>query len=183
MKNTLSTAALLLLAIACNPAKDCVENLKPDCVCTMQYDPVCGCNNKTYGNACVAQCAGIAKFTKGACPQDAEITLEATNWQLTAFVSGAENQAVPNDVSITVKFFEGKASGNGGCNSFSGPYIHDGNSLSVSDIVSTKMACPALQWENQFLQWLAQSQSYAIQGETLEINCGNAGKLVFRKKQ
>ena len=40
---------------------------KEDCVCTLQYDPVCGCNNKTYGNACAANCAGITSYTNGAC--------------------------------------------------------------------------------------------------------------------
>lgn len=29
---------------------------KEDCVCTAHYDPVCGKDKKTYGNACVASC-------------------------------------------------------------------------------------------------------------------------------
>jgi hypothetical protein len=35
----------------------------------MEYNPVCGCNNKTYGNACAAECAGITEYTKGPCKE------------------------------------------------------------------------------------------------------------------
>jgi hypothetical protein len=39
---------------------------KPE-VCTQQYQPVCGCNGKTYSNACMAAAAGTSVASDGEC--------------------------------------------------------------------------------------------------------------------
>lgn len=185
MKNALFFSfPLFLLAATCHhnkPTQPCEENPIADCFCTEQYDPVCGCNNKTYSNECMAKCAGITTYTKGPCKKDASIVLEGMVWQLTDFQGMQQPEQVPGGVTISIKFEGGKIDGIGGCNSVGGNYIHDGNSLTVSQLVSTKMYCEsAMKWESMFLQWLPMSKSYTIKGETLEINCGDKGNLLFR---
>ncbi len=60
---------LPLSIIACDKETTCQQGEKKAIFCTQQYQPVCGCNNKTYGNSCEAEADGITNFTNGECPK------------------------------------------------------------------------------------------------------------------
>lgn len=75
MKPLFSCCIALLFASACQRAPGstastrCIDpgKVNPDRICTMQYDPVCGCDGKTYSNPCVASSAGVRTYTAGPC--------------------------------------------------------------------------------------------------------------------
>ena len=67
MKGIIILFVISLLGMACEKTSDCVAISKEDCACTYEYDPVCGCDRVTYGNACAAECNGITDYSKGAC--------------------------------------------------------------------------------------------------------------------
>jgi len=67
---TVLTIIFSLFIFGCNTEKEiCIDESKinTEAVCTMDYTPVCGCDGTTYSNVCVAENAGIVKWTDGAC--------------------------------------------------------------------------------------------------------------------
>tara|TARA_B100002019_G_scaffold185027_1_gene159750 strand:+ start:282 stop:497 length:216 start_codon:yes stop_codon:yes gene_type:complete len=64
--------SFLVLINMCEKDDDqtsCINNpISPDAVCVEIYDPVCGCDDVTYSNACYATASGVSTWTDGECP-------------------------------------------------------------------------------------------------------------------
>lgn len=78
---------------------------------------------------------------------------------------------------------DGRVSGNGGCNDYSGSYQIDGASLTFGMMIATEMACPEpegiMETENAFLTMFPKVSSYEIQDEKLVFFDKSGVKLAY----
>jgi heat shock protein HslJ len=112
--------------------------------------------------------------------------LEETDWVLSGIAQG---DAVVNtwiDANINIQFNDGQISGSAGCNSYGGRYQIDGSSLTLSELVSTMMACEeeVSQRETEFLAALATVSQFRTEMTQLILS-DSAGQdvLFFCKSQ
>ena len=116
----------------------------------------------------LAACAGQQAAGGGSAPEE----LGGTSWRLTELY-GRSPVLVPGGAP-TLDFDAGepRASGNGGCNQFSGPFTQNGTSLRFGALVSTRRACAdpaATSQEAAYLRALQASTSFSISGDRLVL--------------
>src|SRR5690242_16810730 len=81
-----------------------------------------------------------AGATPGATGEASTPALEGVTWHLVSYSDANGASATPAAES-TITFQAGQASGNAGCNRFTGSYTVKGNQLTFGQTASTMMAC------------------------------------------
>jgi heat shock protein HslJ len=96
-----------------------------------------------------------------------------------------ESDTTSRAAHIIFRNGENKFNGNTGCNTMAGTYeLKEMNKISLSNIISTKMACmDDMETETQFLRILNEADSYVLSGDTLILNRARMAPLARFKRE
>lgn len=84
-------------------------------------------------------------------------TLTNSSWQVVLLEEKAPKS------TQTLSFSGDAVKGKGACNGYGGKVmLNDQNTITISEVFSTKMACPELSEENSFFQSLKNTTSYKL---------------------
>lgn len=104
-----------------------------------------------------------------------QASINNTQWTLAEEVKGK---------TPTLVIENGKVSGNAGCNNYFGELFLNpaAGTVDVSRIGSTKMACPNLSEEMNYIKMLDEANKYVVNGNTLELYRDSLLLLKFVKR-
>ncbi len=106
--------------------------------------------------------------------------LDGTQWNLNTLIdsTGASMGALPN-VTATLEFKAGRATGKGSCNNYFTSYTQADDQLTFTGVGSTRMACQpdVMAQETAFFNALNTTASFAITGEQLNLR-DKVGKVL-----
>lgn len=102
-------------------------------------------------------------------------------WRLKqANINGREYQLVGNSNAPTLQFSGGSIRGNGGCNAYHTKFTINGDVLVIEKIMSTRMACNALELEEfEYFNAMAQSHTLTYEDGSNEFRLINANNDVL----
>jgi putative lipoprotein len=125
---------------------------------------------KTLSAASLILLTGIVLAACGIIPSTGD-RLMSEVWTLQSMVSGGADVALEDGVTTTIQFSEdGTYSGNGGCNSYSGSYTIEGNSISLGVAASTLVACATgMEQEAAFFAALPEVTNYEVTAEGMRL--------------
>ena len=89
---------------------------------------------------------------------------------------------VDASVDVFIRFDQdGTAVGNGGCNSFTGPYVTNGDAILFGPFAATMMLCqdPASATEAQFFEGLGAARTFTREGAALTL-ADSGGSEIMR---
>lgn len=105
------------------------------------------------------------------------------SWNLFSYNNGKGAIETTSTASVTTAIFssDNKLTGFGGCNQYSATYSASGQSITISQVASTKMACDLMQQETQYFSLLPTAATYETSGDQLTIFNSAGTKILIYK--
>lgn len=114
------------------------------------------------------------------CNGEKSLPMENTKWNLTE-LQGATNEAFNNADTFWFALDGEGIIGVGACNNFFGGYQLDANGgFEVGAMGMTRMACPDMELEDEFVRLLDEADGYEIQGDILTLKRGDEPVAKFK---
>lgn len=126
----------------------------------------------------------VEKTTTTTDPADGKFTLSENKWLLTEIYGKAVNNKSGKDYFINLDSKSGSFVAFAGCNNVKGNYVmtKPGN-LSLTKMISTKMACSDMKTENEFMAALSKTDNYMVEGDMLHFHKGKTAIAKFTIKK
>ena len=111
--------------------------------------------------------------------------LTEVKWFLKSYGEQGNLKDIIDETEITATFSSNnnQIGGSSGCNIYGGIYLLIGNTLSISEIYYTEMACISpegiMEQEQEYLSILSNARSFEIEDDRLTIFCSNGLQLYF----
>lgn len=117
--------------------------------------------------------------TTGAKLSKSLTALSAQNWQLFSLNGQKVNNTKGNQIpTLSFDPQNMSVSGNSSCNSFSGGFTVEKEMLTLSNLAGTRMMCPDMKMETEFLSTIARVNSYTIYEGRLVLNDASGKQLM-----
>ena len=130
---------------------------------------------RTGGELVLSGTGHELRFEQAAPVEDAEPT--GTDWQLESLVTGTgpDGTASSTMADATLRLDDdGSFSASDGCNDLGGRWAIEGEVLELSDVVTTDMACPALEQQVEHVRdVLLGAPTLALEGRRLTLTAGD----------
>ncbi len=126
--------------------------------------------------------ADVDAETFSGCGGDPEPLFANANWTLALL----DDEPLTGERELSIRFEDGRVSGASGCNRFMGGYTLTGESLTLSQLATTQMACPddAMTQERQVLDRLTEVAMFDLTEDgALLLRTGRGGTITAYRSE
>jgi heat shock protein HslJ len=111
-------------------------------------------------------------------PSKGRFDLAETKWKLVELNGKAVKSTTNKDYFINLDSKSGKFVAYAGCNNIAGTFVMKAiGKLAFSKVIATRMACPNMEFESNFIKTIEKTDNYIIEGKMLHFHMSKGAAL------